>query len=512
MIPRACAGLSALAVVFCGCQKNMVTAWKPGVAYPTPTKPVYRDLLDRRGLIHSHNIHSHDACLDMGEPKTGDQSSGTPNVACLNEFRNDLCEAHIDFDFLSDHPAFFDDTEYPDTAGIAANASNPYFLEGDNVMLYTQSQHDELVVRNGGPTANRMTCANGQHTLIMPGNEGSNIMPVGLEHHAAPDHGSRNDIYDINTESGSPLDYAGINAAIAAERQQNAVILLAHPEGVDVQDLVTMPLDGFEMYNLHANALFTGYGLSAVTALLANMGELDAEKAAGQPPDPTALSQVPTNPNMVFLAIFNEDPRYLQRWANAASQGVKRVMTMGSDCHMNSIPDVMSDGMYGDQYQRVMRWFSNHLLLSPNADGSWDDVNLKAALKAGRLYGAFEALGTPVGFDFHATSASAVTEMGGDVALSSSPTFSVKLPEIENLDKSKTPPAFTVRILRADGMNWDVVASGSGDLTFTPTQPGAYRAEVREIPYHLREDLGPVADSYLSHDYVWIYSNAIFVN
>jgi hypothetical protein len=159
-----------------------------------------------------------------------------------------------------------------------------------------------------------------------------------------------------------------------------------------------------------------------------------------------------------------------------------------------------------------MRWFNNHILVTPNADGSWDDLGLKAALKAGRLYGAFEALGVPVGFDYHATAGDLVAEMGDSVALSAKPTLSVKLPAIENFDASKEPPAFTVRILRADGLNWDEVAKGSGDLTYTPTQPGAYRAEVREVPYHLREDLGPVASSYLSHDYVWIYANAIFVN
>ncbi len=488
------------------------SAWKPGITYATPSSSVYRGLLDKRGLIHSHNIHSHDACLDMGEPKTGDVSTGAANIACLNEFRNDLCAAQIDYDFLSDHPAFFEDTEYPDQAGIAANASNPNFLEGDNVMLYTQSANDQLVVRNGSPTANLMSCSNGQKTLIIPGNEGDNLMPVGLERHAAADSGSRDAVYNTNTEASSPVDYGAVNAAIAAEKAQNAVVLMAHPEEVAVQDLVTMPIDGFEMYNLHANALFTSYGFAAVGALIANEGQIDSEKAAGQPVSAYAESQIPTNPNTVFLAIFNEDPRYLQRWANAASQGAKRVMTMGSDCHMNSIPSVMSDGMYGDQYQRVMRWFSNHLLVTPNADGSWDDVSLKSALKAGRLYGAFEALGTPVGFDYHATTNDAVAEMGDSVALSANPTLSVKLPAVQNLDKSKEAPAFTVRILRADGLNWDVVASGSSDLSYTPTQPGAYRAEIREIPYHLREDLGPVASSYLSHDYVWIYANAIYVN
>jgi hypothetical protein len=223
------------------------------------------------------------------------------------------------------------------------------------------------------------------------------------------------------------------------------------------------------------------------------------------------MQSLPTNPNTVFLDIFWEDPQYLTRWAYALSSGKKLTTTLGSDAHQNAIPAIMSDGMRGDRYQRVMKWFSNHLLVTPNADGTWTDANLKAAIKAGRLYGAFEALGYPLGFDYHATAGATVVEMGGAASLASSPVLSVKLPTIQNLDRSQPAPVFKVRILLADGENWDEVASGPSDLQFTPTKPGAYRTEIRVVPKHLTHELGPVAAQYLAHDYVWIYSNAVYV-
>ncbi len=475
--------------------------WKPGIAYATPSAPVYRGLVDRRGLIHAHNVHSHDACdncprtlADGTCPASGYAGPTIPNSACFQQFRGDLCAAQLDYIFLSDHGGTFDTTEYPDAAGIAASAGNALFLEGDNTMLYTQSMNDALVVRNGVTVANRVTCPDGHQALLMPGNEGNNLMAVGLEEHT-PDRA-----YGTSTDpSGYPANTAAVVNTITEDRSSNAVVLVAHPEDLSEDELAAFPIDGFEMYNLHANALFTSYGLGAVANLILNL------QPGGDP------TQIPTNPDVAFLAIFNEDARYLSRWAHVASLGLKRVMTMGSDCHQNAIPPIMSDGMRGDRYQRVMRWFSNHLLVTPHADGSWDDSNLKAALQAGRLYGSFEALGYPVGFDYHAMAGGATVEMGGDVPLSASPVLSVTLPAIEDLDPAKTPPAFTVRILQASGENWTEVASGPGDLTFAPTQPGAYRAEIREIPYHLKDDMGPVARRYLSHDYVWIYSNPIYV-
>lgn len=450
-------------------------AWTPGVSYATQTAAVYRGLLDRRGLIHAHNIHSHDAC--DGNPV--DPATGAVNAACQDDFRGDVCKAREDFVFLTDHREMFATTEYPDT------------------VMVDSSRGDSLVVRSGDPVANRAGCPDGSQILLIPGNEGTNLMPVGLETHVG-DEPTRWGIYGTSTDPSTfPANTSAVEAAIAADHAHGAVVLVAHPEGLSQEELATFPIDGFEMYNLHANALFTNEGLAAILTLIT---DLTNQNAAG----------LPTNPNTAFLSFFDEDPRYLQRWAYALSQGTKRVTTLGSDCHENAIPPLMSDGERGDRYRRVMQWFSNHLLVRPNADGTWDDLNLKEALSAGRLYGAFEALGYPVGFDYHAETPSGISEMGDSAPVGS--TLVVTLPRIEHLDVTQPAPAITVRILRADGTSWDEVANGPASLRFTTTQPGAYRAEIRMVPHHLEAELGPVARKWMTHDFVWIYANAIYVN
>jgi len=187
---------------------------------------------------------------------------------------------------------------------------------------------------------------------------------------------------------------------------------------------------------------------------------------------------------------------------------------MGTDMHRNSFPDLLSDGERGDSYRRMALWFSNHLLVTPPAGRDLDDRDLKAALRAGRLYGVFEAMGYAQGFDYRAETAGAVAEMGGQVALPSAPVLRVRRPSVAALDPKRTPPAIRLRVMRANDSDtepWVEAAAGAGDLEFRPTQPGAYRAEARMLPLHLREDLGGDADTLLEHDYPWVYSNAIYV-
>src|SRR5262249_41443003 len=160
----------------------------------------------------------------------------------------------------------------------------------------------------------------------------------------------------------------------------------------------------------------------------------------------------------------------------------KRVTTMATDCHRNTFPTLMQDGERIDSYRRLMVWFSNHLLVHPQADGSWDDRDLKDALRAGRLYGAFEVMGYPEGFDYHAESDSSVAEMGGEVALADHPVLQVSRPSVLHLDPTREPPVLTMRILRAIDGGFEEVASGDQHLIFWPSQPGAYRAEVRMVP------------------------------
>jgi hypothetical protein len=428
--------------------------WTPGQVFATPTAPNARGLLDRRGLIHAHSIHSHDACDNA--PR---DDAGVPDMVCDADFRRGLCQSRHDFVFLTDHTGQFDETEFPET------------------LLYRPDAGDMLVERGGEPVANWAGCPDGSRALIMAGCE-SESMPVGLLHHI-PGRGS---VYG----SLVPAD-------LLTQQAHGAVSLVAHTENYTPDQLANLPLQGFEMFNLHANT-FLNAGTALV--LLNDVGNHEPDMI---------------HPDLVFAALITEDPRYLQAWADVMSRGARRVTTMGTDCHRNTFKQLLADGERVDSYRRMMLAFSNHLLVRPKVDGTWADEELKDALRAGRLYGAFEFLGYPRGFDFTAQGASAVGEMGDDVALGTGVTLKVAMPSVQDLDPSVDTPLLTARVLRATSTGWVEVATGNTSLEVPVSMAGAYRAEVRMKARHLRALLGYDRAALVEKDLVWIYSNAIHI-
>lgn len=448
---RACLFL-ALAATGCAEEKPPAPEiWKPGTVYAT-SKEARRGLIDLRGLVHAHSIYSHDACDN--EPV----KNGVRDQACFDDFRRGLCLAKHDFVMLTDHRDAFADTEFPEA------------------VLYRADRGDELVDHGAGPVASFASCPDGSRALILAGSE-SGTLPVGLEGHVEGDAAARGDVY-------SRVD-AG---AIRTMQDRGAVVLVAHTEDWTIEQLTDLPLEGFEMYNLHANALRAA-GV-ALEMLLLNTA------------DPSMLPQS----DLFVLPLFSEDERYLSRWGSVLARGSKRVTTMGTDCHQNTFQAILPDGERGDSYRRMMIAFSNHLLVR---EGDWDDRSLKEALRAGRLYGVFESAGYPVGFDFHAATPAGVVEMGGEAPVGA--TLVLKKPALQNADPA-APPSLTLRILKAREGGFDEVASATEDeLRFTVTSTGAYRAEVRMLPLHLRGMLGKYEADVLAKPLPWIYSNAIYV-
>lgn len=431
--------------------------WQPGQVRSTPGRAGPRGLLDLRGLVHAHSVYSHDAC--DGEPR--ENEIGAINAPCLASFRAALCNVEHDYAMLTDHNTSFGDAEFPD------------------VLLYDAALGDELVTRGGGPVANRLACADGTSRMILAGTE-SGAMPVGLERHVASDSATRHDEYDDISEP-----------ALAKFRAQGAVVLVAHTENWTPDQLVSMSLDGFEMYNLHAN-LFRGAGYAL-----------------------TLIAQLPTpellpHPDLCLLPVMSEDARYLDTWSTVLARGVKRVTTLGTDCHENTFPQLMPDGERVDSYRRMMQWFSNHLLVTPASDGTWTDANLKDALRGGRLYGVFEVLGYARGFDFHATSGGTSHEMGDEVALDTAPHLVAHLPTVVDLDPGVTPPDVRIRLLRASESGWETLSESASDLDYTVSATGAYRVEVRMKPHHLVPFLGSYT-AQADRDFPWVYSNPIYV-
>jgi len=434
--------------------------WTPDQKLQSLPQEGPRGLLDLRGIIHAHSVYSHDAC--DGEPR--DEQSGDINEPCLQDLREGICRSAHNFVMLTDHSDSFRETPYPD------------------VLLHLPEQGDELVERGGHAVANWVGCGNDQRALVMAGTETA-TMPVGLEEHVADTPEDRSAIYGSTSDD-----------ALDSLQQHGGVVLLQHTEDWSVDQIVSMKVDGFEMFNLHANTI-TGAG--GAFSLL----------------NKTATPELLPQSDLVLMPIVNEDERYLDRWSGALAQGVHRVTTMGTDCHRNTFPQLMPDGERIDSYRRMMVWFSNHLLVEAEADGSWDDRHLKDALRSARLFGVFELLGYPEGFDFHGLVDGAVHEMGAKLSLADSVELVVKLPAVRELAEAAPQPELSMRLLRAtvkDG--WELIAESTGqaELRHDVDQAGAYRAEVRMKPRHLEPFLASYAEL-AEQDFVWIYSNAIQV-
>lgn len=431
--------------------------WKPGVVVPSVGSAAPRGLLDLRGLIHAHSVYSHDACDN--EPR--DPTTDAINEPCFEDFRRDLCKVGHDFVMLTDHDESFGRSEFPD------------------VVLYRPERGDTLVDHGKGPVANWASCGEGRAQLILGGTE-SGTIAAGLEGHVPGTVEARQAIYE---DTSAP--------SIDAMKAAGAVSILQHTENWTAEQITTLPVDGFEMYNLHAN----------LKASYAEAVELLFKIST-----PEDLPQS----DLVLLPVFKEDPLYASTWGTVLASGARRVTTMATDCHRNVFKQQLPDGERVDSYRRMMQWFSNHLLVRPGAGGEWDDRSLKDALRSGRLYGAFEVFGYPLGVDYHASAAAAVKEMGEAVSLAEKPTLHVSLPTLAGLDPGAEPPKLSIRVLRAKEGGWDVIAESDKAVDVAATEKGAYRAEVRITPRHLRGYLSTYS-SLADRDFPWVYTNAIYV-
>jgi hypothetical protein len=426
--------------------------WAPGTVLPS-IGGSNRGLLDLRGLIHTHSPYSHDAC--DGNPR---DESDNIDAICFEDLRRALCQTRHDYVMLTDHRESFARTGYPE------------------VLLYDPPRGDVLVERNGSPVASWAGCTEVDPVLILAGTE-SATMPVGLERHVA----GGGDSYGAFTVD-----------ALAEFKAEGAVALVAHTEGWTVEELSLMPLDGFEMYNLHAN-LF--YRLAEAAALVSMV----QQGSDGLP-----------HPDLSLFPIWAEDPAYLTRWGSVLASGVRRVTTLGTDAHRNTLPQLLADGERIDSFRRMMVWFSNHLLVRPDDSGQWDDRNLKDALREGRLYGAFEYLGYPGGFDAMVETEDGVFEIGAEVPLSAAPEIVAHAPVVRDLDFGAEAPVVTVHLMRALEDGFEEVADASDELRYDPQTAGAYRVEVRIAPRHLRAWLGDFAAE-ADTPRVWIYANPFYI-
>jgi hypothetical protein len=395
----------------------------------------------RRGIVHLHSHYSHDAC--DGDPMPG----GVPDEDCLADLRRGLCTNAMDFAMITDHPAHAAEQEWED--------------------LLLSREGDEVV----GGIANRVACPDGHHVLTMPGIE-DELMPVGLDRPVADTFEERDRLYNA---SGAET--------LAAEIAAGATVLQAHTEQQDISVLLERQangLAGVELFNLHA---MVDPSIREDYLGLESFAYLDAI-------GPFLTGETDAQPDLAFLGFYQEQGVSIERWDALARVG-PTVGTAGTDAHENALPNLLSDGERVDSYRRMMSWFSNIALV----DGDTPE-QVQAAIAAGHLFVAFEALGTPTGFSV----TYGAEEMGGSGALGG--TLDVTCPTLAPTTPQDGPaPEVSVTVFK-DGAAWQTDCG-----SFAVTEPGVYRVRVDIVPHHLVGFLDDQADT-LVREYPWLYSNS----
>ncbi len=438
-------------------------AWRADLP-PSEVMGVRRGLTPARGIIHLHSPYSHDAC--DGQPR--DEASGAVDEACLDDLRAALCTTRQAYAALTDHDASMADEEF--------------------ATLFSRRGDDELIDLGSGPIASRIHCANGHEVLVTVGGENP-VMPIMLDRHVEGDVAQRHATYNGDT----PEDVAAMRAA-------GATIWMPHTEQWTTPQLAALAPDGIEVYQLHANIdpdIRVEYlGLDSSGAITAVVEFADTND--------TALE-----PDLALISFLSASGPALARWNDLLGMGLHVAGSGGTDAHQNALPIVLRDGERGDSYRRMLRWFANVALTTD----ARDPVAIEDAVRRGRSFVAFELMGTPVGFDVHATcDGDVVAEMGDAVAPTAGCTLRVTMPTIHELSALLPAPTMEARVLRVTASGAQQVSSSTGaPMAVRLDTAGAYRVEVSIVPSHLGPYLGHLGTALAEQTLPWIYGNPIYV-
>lgn len=450
--------LALLFLLSCASKEKAKEIWDPTMSVATTVLGERRGYHIAKGIIHAHSVYSHDACDN--EPMI----NGSINQQCFYDLRHGICNTKQNFVMMTDH--------------ISMMADQDDFTK---LLLYVNG--DELVYRNGKPVANKLNCGDGTFAIIMAGVE-TLPTPLGLEEHVPGDAQTRRNTYDREDPG-----------VVELYRQRGADVIIVHSESVPLDKIRELKVDGMEIYNMHANV--------DPDIIKNDLGQDPAVVLANMFLFLNTSDDAP-HPDLTFIGFFSENQNDLDKW-NTLLVEQKITGVAGTDAHQNTFKMELRDGERGDSYRRMMKWFSNHLLVNEDTD-----IAYKQALRDGRAYIAFEAFGMPLGFDFYAEDSSGnVHEMGDEIPAGSVRKLVAKIPRIYGTESFETQPEIKLRVLRITTSGISEIASGDEDIIIESPPSGVYRAEVHIVPYHLKKWLGSEPDKFMK-EYVWIYSNAIY--
>ncbi len=409
-----------------------------------------------------HSPVSHDACDGEG------WRDGGLDQDCLADLREGLCRTRVDVLLLTDHAPHVDRLAFED-----ALLTRP----GDDVLA-------------GGEGA-WWHCPDGHRVLVTVGSE-NGLMPVMLRRHPGP--------VGLGEEALGALYDGEDGEAIDAFHEAGGLVLVNHTEGRPLDWLRARDIDGLEIYNLHAN--------------------VDPRKDTGPGRPRAALpwllrfmqGNLRLTPDLALLAFFGPNTNALGKWDALIAEGRRPLGVAGTDAHQNAFARPMADGERGDSYRRMLRWFSNHLLVDAARFESAPLDAVREGLRARRLLVAFEGLGSPVGAAFSArTPSGEEVLLGGDAPVGSR--LRLLAPRLPAGHPADPAPEVSLRLLRveADGAKEVARREDEGVLEYTVTSPGVYRVEVWMVPHHAGPYVPDMAE-YLVRPVPWIYTNPIWIS
>lgn len=202
----------------------------------------------------------------------------------------------------------------------------------------------------------------------------------------------------------------------------------------------------------------------------------------------------PFNPKLSLIRLFNEPSEELAIF-DRISQVKNFSMYLGSEASARAIP--FADWLIRfPSYERTLGIASQHLILNSELTGNiqQDSLQLLSSLKQGRFFLAFDALGSPQGFEAYlqAEGSDQIFTMGDTIPFTSEMKLHFSFPE---------PNVFYEVILFRNGDRIDHFNTFSG--YFLIREPGTYRLQVRisaRLPL-------PDANKWIG----WIYTNNFYV-
>ena len=467
-----------------------------------PPGPESRGWKLKRGVVHLHSALSHDGCAPDGY-----EDFGGPEPTCLAELRAAPCANDMDFLMMTDHPGHSSEHTFEEML---------QYKEGDEIILDGEER----------PFANRITCPAEsvvEEVYIFAGTEGSKHMPLAMAGPIPPK------VFQQNYMDESPLEEAQIARDLTHEH--GGYVYIPHPEesSISVERIVAVPLDGIEIYNIHANLMTMLESMDDIFAI-------DMFMPGSENPPDSDLGI------LIFLSPVDKD---VEKFDAAAAQ-IRLAHIAATDIHRNvEIPALCPGGTEGslceafadefprfaefaqvggpvpladgdriDSYARSFRWLSNRALVADD-----DPQSVRDAIGMGRSYSAFDLFGYPTAFDFYLDGAGATIEMGEETAFAEGLSLHFNTPLLTaapwradaGWDYSQAD--VTCKLIRADADGSTVVmeaAGQGGQVTASADVPGAYRVFCEIVPHHVKSALPGLA-KLASATYPYIYSNAIFV-